>query len=187
LFSGSLAALLLASTIGADMHGEAQCALLLRHGFDEQLCDGILRYPTTTVRDSMQAVADAVREFGYLRFYAIAGVLAALPLLPLFASMPGWRRRPLLVGSGAAFAFTLPMFAIAVDWGRLLNIHVMALAVVILAFGLDDRETTGSVFGVKRAWLRLAILLALALYLTTWSIRHCCADAFTAGVFASDD
>ena len=71
----------------------------------------------------------------------------------------------------------LPMFVIALDWGRLINIHVLALAVVIVALVLDDRDAPGSVFGLRNWWLRAAILLGVFLYLTTWSIRHCCTDA----------
>jgi hypothetical protein len=70
------------------------------------------------------------------------------------------------------------------DWGRLINIHVMALAVVVVAIVLDDRDAPGSVFGVRNWWLRAAILLGVFLYLTTWSIRHCCTEAFRAGLFA---
>ena len=182
LFGGSLVALVLASTIGADLRGEAQCAVLLGRGFDEQLCEGILRYPLVTMRDGAEAVATAIERLDYLRVYPAALALAALPLLPLFGLM---RRRPrwLLPGIALAFAFTLPMFAIALDWGRLINIHVMALAVLIVAFVLEDRSAPGSVFGVGNRWLRMAALAAVFLYLSAWSIRHCCADAFNAGLF----
>ena len=184
LFAGSLVALLLASTIGADMRGEAQCAALLRRGFNEQLCEGIMRYPVSTISDSMGFVAGAVRNFGYLRWYSIASVLAILPLLPILGSMRGGIRRWFLLGAGAAFVFTLPMYAIALDWGRLLNIHVMALAVAVVAFVLDGRDVPGSVMGVRNWWLRAALLVAVFVYLTAWSIRHCCTDALQAGLFA---
>ena len=183
LFGGSLVALLLASTVGENLRGEAQCALLLARGFNEQLCDGILRYPLVTMRDGAEAVVISVQRLDYLPFYLTALLLAAVPLLPLFGLMkrpPRW----LLPGMAAAFAFTLPMFAIALDWGRLINIHVMALSVLILAFVLEDRSVPGSIFGVRNRWLRLATLAAVFLYLSAWSIRHCCDDAFSAGLFA---
>jgi len=186
LFAGSLLALGLASTVGANLHGEAQCALLLQRGFNEELCNGILRYPSQTLSDSIRETAAALRARPYLAAYPAAAVLGALPLLPLFASSTSMRRRltrNVLLGVAGALVFTLPMFAIAIDWGRLLNIHVMAIAVIIAAFLLDDAHTGGSHFGIANAWLRAASLLAIGVYLTAWNIRHCCDRTFGAGLF----
>jgi hypothetical protein len=185
LLAGSLVAMGLVSTVGADMHGEAQCAVLLGMGFKEQLCDGIMRYPVTTVRGGFDAVGVAIRRLSYLPAYSTGAVLAALPLVPFLASLRGdWRRQPLVVGGVAAVAFTLPMFAIALDWGRLINIHVMALAIVLAACILEDRTVPGSVFGARRWWIRIAIVLMVAMYLATWSIRHCCQVPLGAGLLA---
>ena len=174
LFAGALAALLLVVSIGADLRGDAQCAALLARGFDEDLCTGIMQYPATTIGESMRETAVTIRQNGYLWAYPLAAVLAALPLVPLFASIGRRIPRSAVIGLVVAFAFTLPLFVTVLDWGRLLNIHAMAVSVVIAAFLLDDRRTAGSAFGVNAAWLRIAILLIIGLYLTGWSIRHCC-------------
>ena len=50
----------------------------------------------------------------------------------------------------------------------------MAISVLIAAFLLDERTEPGSAFGVRAAWLRIAIVLIIGLYLAGWSIRHCC-------------
>ena len=97
-----------------------------------------------------------------------------MPLLPLFASIERRVPRTAVVAVIAALAFTLPLFVTVLDWGRLLNIHAMALSVLIAAFLLGDRRTPGSAFGVTAPWLQIAILLMIGLYLTGWSIRHCC-------------
>jgi hypothetical protein len=60
---------------------------------------------------------------------------------------------------------------------------VMAIAVIIAAFLLDDAHTGGSHFGIANAWLRAASLLAIGVYLTAWNIRHCCDRTFGAGLF----
>jgi hypothetical protein len=184
LLAGSLLALLLVSTVGADLHGEQQCAALLHRGFHEDLCDGILRYPVTTIAASVQDVGLEIRNDHYLIAYPIALLLAVLPLLPVVRLV---RPRPSPAFSGgvlAAFVFTLPMFGIVLDWGRLLNIHVMATATVMLAFVLEERTTPGAIFGVRLWWLRAAIVAAVSVYLTTWSIRHCCLAPFGAGLFS---
>lgn len=186
LFGGSLVALLAASIIGANLHGEAQCAELVRRSFNEQLCDGILRYPATTIRESMSEVARTIGPHGYLVAYPIAAVLAALPLIPLFRTGRGHLTRSFLVGSLVAFSFTLPMFVIVMDWGRLLNIHVVALAVVMGAFLLEERQGIRPVRSRRGWWLWATILVGVALYLTTWSIRHCCDDPLRAGIFWRD-
>ena len=186
LFAGSLLALVLVSTVGADMKGEAQCAVLLGRGFNEQLCEGIMRYPVTTIGESIQYVEGAIRKLGYLIVYPIAAVLAVLPLVPLFRSSASLRQRltPALVFAIlAALAFTIPMAAIALDWGRLLNIHVMAMSVVLVSFLLDDRQTHGSFFGTPTTWLRVASVLLIGVYLAGWSIRHCCDHPFRTGLF----
>ena len=130
--------------------------------------------PATTIAESMRETAVTVSHAGYLWAYPIAAALAALPLLPLFASTGRRNPRSAVIGVVAAFAFTLPLFVTVLDWGRLLNIHAMAISVLIAAFLLDDRQTSGSAFGVNAAWLRIAILLIIGLYLTGWSVRHCC-------------
>jgi hypothetical protein len=188
LFGGSLVALIFASTIGAEMHGEAQCAALLARGVNEQLCDGILRYPIITVPEAMDAVRNAISQFSYLPGYPIAAALAIAPLLPLFATMRVRLSRTLVLAILATFLFTLPMFVIALDWGRLLNLHVMALAIVIVTFLLDDRRATpGSMFGVGNRWLQVAILFGLCCYLSAWSVRHCCDKPLRAGLFELDE
>jgi hypothetical protein len=187
LFGGALVALFVVSTLGANLQGEAQCADLLRRGFDEQLCDGILRYPATTIHESMLEVAVSVRGDGYLFGYSVAFALAALPL-PLFLARArrGHLVRLLVFGSLAAFVLTLPMFVIARDWGRLLNINVIALGVLIGTFVLEDRRAGGPARNARAWWIWFALLLGVVLYLTTWNVRHCCTDPLRAGIFAAD-
>ena len=123
LFGGALIALLLVVTVGADLRGDAQCASLLARGFDKDLCTGIMQYPVTTIRASLQETADIVRAQHYLRDYSIAAVLAAVPLVPFFASIRQRIPRAAVLSLLAALAFTLPLFVLVIDWGRLLNIH----------------------------------------------------------------
>jgi hypothetical protein len=173
LFGGALIALLLVVTVGADLRGDAQCASLLARGFDKDLCTGIMQYPVTTIRASLQETADIVRAQHYLRDYSIAAVLAAVPLVPFFASIRRRIPRTAVLSLLAALAFTLPLFVLVIDWGRLLNIHAMAIAVLIAAFVLEERTAPGPALGVRPVWL-IAVLLLAGLYLTGWSIRHCC-------------
>jgi hypothetical protein len=174
LFAGALIALLLVVTIGADLRGAAQCAGLLARGFDKDLCTGIMEYPVSTIGASLQETAATVRAEPYLRDYSIAAALAALPLLPLVSSTERRVPRTAVLSFLAALVFTLPLFVLVIDWGRLLNIHAMAISVVIAAFLLDERTAPGSAFGVKPAWLRIAIVVIIGLYLAGWSMRHCC-------------
>ena len=173
LFGGALIALLLVVTVGADLRGDAQCASLLARGFDKDLCTGIMQYPVTTIRASLQETADIVRAQHYLRDYSIAAVLAAVPLVPFFASIRRRIPRAAVLSLLAALAFTLPLFVLVIDWGRLLNIHAMAISILIAAFLLEERTAPGPALGVRPAWL-IPILLLIVVYLTGWSIRHCC-------------
>jgi hypothetical protein len=186
LFGGALVALLLVVTIGADLHGDAQCAGLLARGFDKDLCTGILQYPVTTIGESMRETAAMITAQDYLRVYPIAAALAALPLPLLLGSLRRGVPRAAVLGILCALAFTLPLFVVVLDWGRLLNIHVMAVASVIAAFLLDDRETPGAASGVKSAWLWTGVVLAIGLYLTGWSIRHCCDTPLRAGLLGDN-
>ena len=182
LFAGALIALLLVATIGADLRGAAQCAGLLARGFDKDLCTGIMEYPVSTIGASLQETAATVRAEPYLRDYSIAAALAALPLVPLFVAVRRRVPRAVVVALLAALAFTLPLFVLVIDWGRLLNIHAMAISVVVAAFVLDEPAAPGSAFGARQVWLRVAILLIMALYLTGWSIRHCCEAPLRGGL-----
>jgi hypothetical protein len=183
LFGGALVALLLVVLLGAQLHGEEQCAALIARGLDEDLCTGIMRYPVTTVGASMRETAAMISQHGYLWAYPIAAALAALPLVPLFAFAVAPAPRAAVVGILSAFAFTLPLFVLVLDWGRLLNLHVIAVAVVMTAF-LIEREKAGGFFGRTPAWGRVVIVLMIALYLTGWSVRHCCEAPLRAGLFS---
>lgn len=183
LFAGSLAAVVLASTAGADMHGERLCQGLLERGFQEQLCDGIMRYRVTTIRDSIAETVTTAQGENYLLVYGLAAVLAALPLLAFFATRRARIARAVWIAAGAALLFTVPMFAVVLDWGRLLNIHVMAIAIVIATSVLEQPNSPAPFFGTAKPWLAVVIVPAVALYLTGWSIAHCCADPFGPGLF----
>jgi hypothetical protein len=184
LFGGALVALLLVVTLGADLRGDQQCAGLLARGFDDDLCTGIMRYPVTTISGSLRETAAMVRDQRYLWGYPIAAALAALPLLPLLAVARLRVPRSALLGILAALVCSLPLFALVLDWGRLLHIHVMAIAVLVAAFLLDSQERSGTFFGVRSIWLRVAVVLMAALYLTGWSVRHCCETPLRAGLFS---
>jgi hypothetical protein len=69
-----------------------------------------------------------------------------------------------------AWAFTVPLFATATDWGRLLHTHLMATSVLVAAFGLDNLDASSQSLQTRRMMLRsylkvCAIALGLSLLL----------------------
>jgi hypothetical protein len=85
-----------------------------------------------------------------------------------------WQRRRLLGGTVAAIAWSVPLFLVAVDWGRWIAIHATMTALLCAPLlpmrrerAAPRRATPGALVSVAAGVLLLASMLA-------WSPKYCC-------------
>ncbi len=123
--------------------------------------------------DGMKAVAFDLR-------YLLVGLLPALalsaagfwPLRAKLAALPRAERRALAAAVGLSVAATLPVFAVAVDWGRFLYIHAASAAVLALALAARVGAEAPDPEPVRRFPARALIGLLVPLYALGWSLFH---------------
>ncbi len=137
-------------------------------------CAAELNAITWLARDT----GDALRLAGdFLRLHVItlppALVLIALGLVPLRAlwgALTGWERRWLALTIGAGLLASLPLFVVALDWGRLIHIHLMAglILCLVLAARAERRGEPPPADRTRPpapAW-------AVGVYLLGWNLAH---------------
>lgn len=91
--------------------------------------------------------------------------LALLPLWPALVQAP--HARALAAAAGVSLLATLPLFAVAVDWGRFLYVHGVCLALMALA--LVARSGARPNAAGWRIWL---VGLLVPIYALGWSLTH---------------
>lgn len=143
--------------LGTVFHGTTEtaaavCDTVRANGYDgAALCSGAIDAIGWTSGYTLGSVAASFPLYlGYLP-------LLALAVLPIVASR--WFRSNLVWGIVIAAAF-LPLFVIVTDYGRWINMLVMALLFCI-AVGKPEGA-------LSRVWTPLAVIL----YLTLWGLPH---------------
>lgn len=143
--------------LGALFHGSvdtarAICDVVRGHGFSRaDLCTGAIDAIGWTSEFTLRSVAESFPLYaGYLP-------LAILAILPVITT--SWFRRNWGWALFIALAF-VPLFVIVTDYGRWLNMIVMALLFCIAASPAHDTAS--------RAWTWLSVVL----FVTLWGLPH---------------
>ena len=183
----ALAALALAAVVthpGGSREAGAVCASVGGHlpGSLTDVCHGAIAYLALTPTEARAETLRAIRFYRYGWRYGLPMLLASLPIGLLF-------RRRLRSGDPAtrlllsvtllSLLLSLPVFVIARDWGRWMEIHATCLLLLFLllerprflAAGdvTNTAETTGLRLPASRA-SRILHLLGLAVYATCWTL-----------------
>lgn len=134
------------------------CNSLLARGFDYGICTGAIEW----LRFDLQYAVTSVFAYWprYISYYPVLLALALVPVLFTNAL-----RGPMLVLFAVGFLALLPLFLVALDWGRWIGIYTFFVFVVILSESVSGEVEIRPV----PIWVVLA-------YLGTWSVPHCCED-----------
>lgn len=113
------------------------CAPLLERGLPETFCsDGAIPWMSRTSNEDIDMVAACNLTDGLPAIFALAYVLASLPFAYLISRLENARRWA--VFAALAVVPFLPLFVVALDWGRWMALHAFSAAVLmILALRLD--------------------------------------------------
>lgn len=149
--------------VGAEM-----CANLVASDYSDALCSGAIRFLDQDAAFSVTRVVDAVTTGNYLGVY--------LPVI-LFSSLPfffvRWSR-PMAIGLAASIAMTIPLFVVAIDWGRWIVISVWLVTLLVLRFDGTKPVTVIPINQTKQRLFGLASHIGVTSFATIWSVPHCC-------------
>lgn len=149
------------------------------------LCHGAIAYLALTPAQARAETLRAIRFYSYRTRYPLPILLTALPICLLFAGRIRAHQdaaitRALLLATTVALVLSLPLFVVARDWGRWIEIHATCLLLLFLLVerspealanttgGLltEDKRDYGFLAGLPRLWQ----VILLALYGTCWTL-----------------
>jgi hypothetical protein len=125
---GSFLAIIPLYLYGININGPVICTGLIEKGLPNSVCHGILNWPNNF--SSKDAFEMAI-SYNYFWNYGISLLLGLVPFV-LFVNQTESRIvsvKHFFVGFLIVFLFSLPLFILAVDWGRWLNIHFILLLI----------------------------------------------------------
>ena len=112
--------------------------------------------------ESLQfSISRIFEDYQYLFVYGVYFLLSILPLL-----ISGWVSENLRFNILILLVIT-PLFLIAIDWGRWLNILIFFLTIIYFV-SLNENKS-GIQFNLKS-------LITLIFFSTTWRVPQCCVE-----------
>ena len=144
------------------------------------VCSGSIAYLANGTDVARADVVRNMHAYHYLFYYPLLSLLALLPLAAMaykLARNPTLRPRvAIVVGTaGVALLASLPLFYLAMDWGRWIYIHIVSVFLLLLFLDrAQAREATPEPSFARQLprrqprWTPAALLL----YATCWNIPH---------------
>ncbi|MEW8207217.1 MAG: hypothetical protein AB2746_13915 [Candidatus Thiodiazotropha taylori] len=187
LLAFSIAAFYAAVThAGSNQHVEIICDSLNPHAVHHCKTEGAISALARSTEYGLNAVRDGIQNQGYFLKYATCLLLALLAFVPILNRFQfikhNWLASLLILSS---ILGTIPLFIVAIDWGRFLHIHLVSLLVILLINPATEvnpkalvARAGGYIDGViskgnfSSLILYLGILFLLILYALSWHIPH---------------
>ncbi|SDB22170.1 hypothetical protein SAMN03097699_0160 [Flavobacteriaceae bacterium MAR_2010_188] len=161
------------------------CQDLISQNLHPSICEGILSWPANySVKDALKVIISK----HYIKTYGYCFILAIIPYLFFFKILSNkpkmFKIYILLLCS--AYMFTIPLFLLAIDWGRWLNIHfILTLFICLQLLDKKDRKLSNlskwmdceisipKIIKPKTIYLNNLIVIILTfLYINTWKMKH---------------
>tara|TARA_R110002110_G_scaffold54639_4_gene156680 strand:+ start:1217 stop:2449 length:1233 start_codon:yes stop_codon:yes gene_type:complete len=136
------------------------CQPLLERGFSPRICDGAISSLTRDLGDELDRTSQLFYSFAPLKL-AISVGLVALPIGVFFHDAAGLKIRVIALVMLVAIISFLPLYFMAIDWGRWLNFQctvVTFLALILSAKGVLVEAKTPLSSSVFVAMLLFVIL-----------------------------
>lgn len=174
---------------GRTINGSIICSGLMEKGLSGNICNGVLSIPV-----GIKDVFKCAKENEYFSNYSIAFFLGLVPfvLYIKFSKHQVVTLRKFFVAFFFLFLFSSPLFILAVDWGRWINIHFMLLLFTSTLL-LKDKSCESKVswskeyLAIPRLWKSETTLSKLSnnmvfflisfSYVTLWCMS--CSSAFS--------
>lgn len=154
----SLASLLFSFLYKGDVVSEkAICSSLINRNYDMSICKGAIAWLSKDTHDVQNIV---VNNLSYKSIYV--PILFFITMLPLLFCTTWWRKERIIL-LAVSIVTILPLFFVAIDWGRWIYI----LSFMFFCLSLAEKLV------VKFSYKHIFFIAGL-IYLTTWSVPHCC-------------
>jgi hypothetical protein len=169
--------LILACILGysASLNDPRLCQRIIGLGAPAKVCEGVLEYRSAPPVEAVTRFTEAMDSEMFISFGLMGAVILGPLYLFLISNAAGQTQPFRVMGFELVLLlFSLPLFVLAVDWGRWVSIHVI-LATILGAVFLPRRGAERPPSTIRGgSWLAgLAGLLVLASMLT-WSVNYCC-------------
>ncbi|HIK24025.1 MAG TPA: hypothetical protein IGQ16_10275, partial [Thermosynechococcus sp. M3746_W2019_013] len=148
---------------GNEALAQAICQSLTTRNLDPNICKGSIDWLS---EDTGTALRRVLSLLDYRSLFT--PVFLWLALLPL--SFTTWWNKEREILFVASIATIFPLFLLAIDWGRWVHVIIFMFFCLALA----------SEVNIKYRYRRIFIVAGL-IYLTTWSIPHCCVGGYDTG------
>lgn len=186
VMAGSFLIMIPIYLFGRNINSSVICSELLEKGFSANICSGVLNWPADF---GIAEVLKFANNADYYSSYSICLFLGLIPFV-LFIKYSGQQAITLkhfLIAFLLLFLFSLPLFALAIDWGRWLNIHFMMLlftSILLLEYTprkvgtvwYESDLTIPYLWKSKTVSLKLlnniVFLLLCIAYATLWHMMH---------------
>ena len=161
---------------GQEGRGQEICNNLVNSGYSEVLCSGSILFLDQDVVFSLGRVANAVMAGNYLGVYLSVLILSLVPFFFVRWSTPmAW-------GIVVSVLMTLPLFVVAIDWGRWIVISVWLVTLLVLRFDGSRHITVVPINTPRSRVLSVLFPVGVIAYATLWSVPHCCETRIGFGV-----
>ena len=175
-FAGGVGTLLTAAAAGVSLLlpgpagvGQRICTTLVATGYNDALCSGAIRFLDQDAAFSISRVTEAVTNGNYLGVYLPAIALSSVPFFFIRWS------KPLAASLALSLVMTLPLFVVAIDWGRWIVISVWLVTMIVLRFDNTPHITVTTATKKRRSPnFGVATPVGAVAFATLWSIPHCC-------------
>ena len=176
---GMLLATVLLLVVAEPLNGKAFCASLVSEGrMSVSICDGTITWPIHSISESLDNTLLSIGHFSYGSVYGLSLLFAVGPVLFwLFLDRAQRALNPTqLAILVLVWVASVPLFLIAVDWGRFIQTH-MVLTTLVLALGMPRRLGAEPVVNwtplMRARWRWFALVLTVATY-ALWNLPVCC-------------
>lgn len=184
IIAGSLLAVIPLLLFGKSIDNTAICADLTSRGLDERICSGILTGPSEY---SILHVLQEARSINYHFTYSVCVLLGLIPFVIFiyFSKSSRVTIKKFLLVFCFLFLFSAPLFLLAFDWGRWINIHfvlILFTCTLLLKDKITGDTWNNEYMSLPSLWksqtavskvLNNVIFLGLCFcYLAFWQMQH---------------
>jgi hypothetical protein len=181
VIAGALIIIIPVYLYGQRIEGGIICNGLKERGLPDSVCLGVLAWPNDY---GWKNAIQFARESKYLFVYGSTFLLSLIPFMFFIHSMKQSRVsfRNFFIVFPLLILFSLPMFLVAVDWGRWIHIHLVMLlmtSTLLLKKREDEKEWREQPVEIPQMWpafsKRLNTLLFSVFivgYIGLWSMPH---------------
>jgi hypothetical protein len=178
--ASSIITLIILMFAPAGFNATEVCDRIVQAGVDPSVCqDGVLSWPATGV------VEGFILNLGIYNIWTPLGLVLILTL-PLIAPILYCSSNILLSRVSKKLFYCLilqlifmsPLFIVATDWGRWINIQSILLGLSMIVFLESKKNTETHIiqYSTSEKVLGYGMPIILLIFMSSWNLKHCCRD-----------